>query len=185
MQVREERCPMTKYEELVQAAEEGRENWIRRHESSTRFIYQLLFRFRQACEMPEERLQILPWDNKAERFKTDAAPLTAVLSSSRYDLANDNWQAGVVVYFNPDNHFPRLYATFVLFVTENDHRFAVKIGEPGKPHSIDLNVQPQAQEFFNTFTKVLEEALKEPAKKHRVVVHGFAAPVAPEQEAVV
>jgi hypothetical protein len=135
--------------------------------------------------MPEERLKILPWDDKAGRFKGDAEPLTSVLSSTRYDIENDKWQAAVVVYFNGQNHFPRLYATFVLFVTEDDYKFTVQIGEPGKPYSLDLNVQPQAQEFFDTLIKVLGEAMKEPAKKHRVVVHGFAVPVAPEQEAVI
>jgi hypothetical protein len=175
---------MSKYEEMVKAADEGRMNWIRRHESTTQFIYQLLFRFRKACDMPEERLRILPWDNKAERFDTDAAPLTTVLSSTRYDLENDTWQAGVVVYFNPDNHFPRLYATFVLFVTENDYRFTVKIGEPGKPQPIDLHVQSQTQQFFDTLTKVIEEAMKEPTKQHRIVIHGFATPVTAEAEPV-
>ncbi len=71
---------MTKYEEMVQAAEEGRKNWIERRDSSTRLIFNLLARFRKACEIPEEHLRILPWNEKAETFRgEEALPLTAAL----------------------------------------------------------------------------------------------------------
>jgi hypothetical protein len=176
---------MTKYEEMVQAAEEGRKNWIRRHESSTRFIYQLLLRFRKACEIPEEHLRILPWNEKAETFGGKELPLTAALSATRYDVENDNWQAGVVIYFNEPNYFSRLFATFVLFVTENDGKLTVRIGEPGKPLAVDTNVQTQVEEFINSLSKEIEEAIKEPTRKRRVKVHGFEVPVASEQEAVI
>jgi hypothetical protein len=176
---------MSKYEEMAQAAEEGRKNWIRRRDFSARFIYQLLLRFRQACEMPEERLQILPWDEKIGRFRDEIKPLTSVLGSTRYDIENDNWQACVCVYFNGANYLPRLYVTFVLFVTEHDYKFTVQIGEPGKPLPVDLNVQTQATQFFDTLTEAIEKAMKEPAKRDRVVVHGFAAPAAPEQAPII
>lgn len=168
---------MSQYERMVQAAEEGRENWIRRRDSSTRFICQLLFRFREACQIPEEQLQILPWNDEVGRFRGEAKPLTAVLSSTHYDAENDNWQAGVVVYFDPPTRIPRQYATLVLFVTEHDCKFTVQIGEPGKPQPIDLNIQTQAEQFFNTLVEDIKEAMKEPAKKNRrIVMRGFAEP---------
>lgn len=171
---------MSKYDEMVQAATEGRENWIRRRDSTTRFIYQLLLRFQQACQIPEEHLQIVPWDNSIMRFRGVAQPLTSVLTSAHYDQEEDRWQAGVVVYFEPTNYFPRLSATFALFVTENDYKFTVQIGEPGKPQSIDLNVQPQVEKFFDALTEALKDGVKQPEKGYRGVKYGFAAPASQE-----
>lgn len=173
---------MSKYEEMARAAAEGRETWILRRDSSARFIYQLLLRFGQACGMPEGHLQVLLWDEKVGRFRGAAKPLPAVLSSTRYDIENDNWQAGVIVYLNNANQIPRLSATFVLFVTDHDYKFTAKIGESGKPLLVDLNVQTQAEQFFDTLTETIKEAAKEPVKRHRVTVHGFATAASSEQE---
>jgi hypothetical protein len=68
---------MTKYQEMIQAAEEGRENWIKRRDSSTNLIFNLLTRFRKACEIPEEHLKILSCNENAERFGSEELPLTA------------------------------------------------------------------------------------------------------------
>ena len=146
--------------------------------SSTRFIYQLLSLFRQVSQMPEDRLKILPWDKKTEKFKGESpSALEAVMHSTRYDIENDNWQAGVVVYFDPPTHTPRQYVTFVLIVAEHDLKFTARIGEPGKPQQIDLNVQTQAEQFFKSIVEDIKEAMKEPAKKNRrIVMHGFAEP---------
>lgn len=176
---------MSKYEEMVKAAEEGRENWIRRRDSSTRFIYQLLSLFGKVCQMPEEHLQIVPWDDKIRRFRGIAQPLTAVLTSAHYDEENDCWQAGVVVYFEPTNYFPRLSATFVLYVTESDFKYSVRIGEPGKPQSIDLNIQTQAEKFFDTLTETIKDGVKRPEKNYRGVKYGFAAIAASGQETTI
>ncbi len=112
-------------------------------------------------------------------------PSQRLLSSTRFDQEEDNWQAGVVIYFNGPHYVPRRYATFVLFVTENFGKHTVRIGEPGKPLSVDTNVQSQVEEFISTPFKEISEAVKEPAKKRRVKVHGFGVPVASKQEAVI
>lgn len=176
---------MSKYDEMAQAAKEGRENWIRRRDSTTRFIYQLLLRFQQACQMPEEHLQIVPWDDKIGKFRGKAQPLMAVLSSAHYDEENDRWQAGVVVYFEPPNYFPRLSATFVLSVTEDDFKYAVQIGEPGKPQSVDLNVQTEAENFFDMLTEAMKDGMKRSGKSYRGVKYGFAALAASVQETTI
>jgi hypothetical protein len=177
---------MSKYEKMVQAAEEGRENWILRRDSSARFIYQLLKLFMKVCQMPEDRLRILPWDDKAKRFNCGSPePIEMVLSSTRYDMESDNWQAAIVVYFNPSNYFPRLYVTFVLIVTEHDSKFTAQIGEPGEPQPIDLNVQSQTEQFLETIVEEIKKAMKDPMKspgrQQRIVVHGFAALASSEQ----
>jgi hypothetical protein len=51
---------MSVYDEMVETAKAAQKKWISRNDSALQFTFQLLRNFQDYCNMPSDRLRLLP-----------------------------------------------------------------------------------------------------------------------------
>jgi hypothetical protein len=151
----------SRYEHLVQVAKQAEQTWIDRNNRVQNFVGQFLNKFARYCEMPAERLRLLPWIEEAKVFQAKADEVYGITQAIHYDEEMEEWGVGVCILLTAPKSFPRQTVTAGLFIKEKDYTFLVRMGTGRASENIDLNVQSQCESFFDAVLKQLSGAFGE------------------------
>jgi|SRR5665213_289525 len=162
---------MTHYDEMVQTAKTARKNWIRRNDSAREFIREFLEGFTNYCQMPSDRLKLLPWNEETQVFQAKTDEVFGLHQAVSFNEESDEWRVGICLRLNPLNEIPPLAAVCGMFVTEKDSQYSVRIGEV-EPQRVDLNIPSMREKFFASVVADVKKSFEEPMKA-RATKYGF------------
>ena len=154
---------MSRYEELAEVAKGAEQKLSDRNKRVLKFVAQFLNKFSSYCGIPSDRLKLLPWVEEEQVFQARTDELIGLPQAIHFDEKNDEWGIGVCIILTSSNSFPRRAVTSGLFVKEDDYHYSIRMGALDFKQ-IDLNVQPQCEDYFESIFKQLKEAFEKPRR---------------------
>jgi hypothetical protein len=158
---------MSKYEEMYQAAATARKNWYGYRDRAWGYIGTLLRGFYEYCDIPQDRIAYLRWNEKTgeeRRYQPADKGDYSLPGAIVFDPSDDYWHVALSIPLTPVGTFPQDCFGFVLCVREKDSAVYVRVGLKGKTRRIDVADPAQraavCDEIVNNTIRFFQDAKK-------------------------
>ena len=167
----------TKYEEMCEAARNGRKNRNDYRERCWGCMNQILNGFLAYTETPLNTVTYLRWNG----LLGEASTYEAADEGHRYASAGATvlgedgfWNLGIRIALSAG-----AIISFVLFVAEQDGKLVAKVGTSGKLYTLDLSNQHTCNELYDDIVAKAKSAFDERRKPEQKLI-GFAGQLPPD-----
>jgi hypothetical protein len=167
---------MTKFDEMRDAANKGRRDFIAFRDRSWGYLIKLVTGFSEHCGVPNDQITLLRWngltgDERAYSASGDGKYV--IPQAAEFDEEDGYWHLGVRVTLSDPGNFPVNWFAFTLCVTEEQCKPVVKLGFMGKPQSLDFEQPTQCAPFYEGIVTTVMQRIKAPIKKDSQKTIGF------------
>jgi hypothetical protein len=158
---------MTIYEELVDAAEKHRQQWIQIENRVRQSLTTIVHTFALHCGVPSSAVLYSRWDGRSvvdgERtFRSAEDGAYNLPGAMVFDPKDGFWRLGVRVVLSL-NVFPERYSFFVLAITERNGKTILLAPPDGEEQEIDVSNTQQLERLAESIADSIKRAFrKEP-----------------------
>jgi hypothetical protein len=171
---------MSKYQEMSDAAAQGRKDFIIYQGRSWQNLATLVAGLRSYCEIPPGQIKFLRWNGLTGDDRSFTEPHDggkwSLPGAITFEEEDEYWHLGVCVTLTNPGTFPENWFSFELCVSERQGQLMVKIGVVGTPRVLDLSDAAQCADFYDEIVNDALERISEPRSKSRAKKMGFEIP---------
>ena len=146
----------SKYEEMCDVATTARKEWLARRERCRQYMVSLVTGMLSYCGIPQDRVAYLRWNEQEESYAEPEKGKYLLPGAMSFDDSGD-CRLGVCIILTPPGTFPERWASFGLFVSEQDGKVLASVG-PKKPLPIDLKDSSQCNKFYDAIVNSVKQS---------------------------